>query len=117
MTTLAAAGPPRSASIKTVESSTTRAISAGATLVSMALSPDPSPWVGVPIVGRARESSECRLDVLPTLLVVEAALDQLSNDLVVQRYVQTHLPNVGHERLSAVIRQCCITVSLLYCES
>lgn len=70
-----------------------------------------------------REPTERRLDVVPAPFVVEAAPDEftderaplaradpaveLGHELVVQRYVHTHVPNLAHRPwLAAKIHHC-----------
>jgi hypothetical protein len=109
---LDAAGLPRSASIKTVESSSSRPMSTGAPRVTVTLSADPCRRIRVPIVHGVGEGSKGRLDVVPTAFIVQAAPDefgdecaplsgadssiQFSDKLVRQRYVHTHVPIIAH---------------------
>lgn len=109
---LPAADLPRRASIKTVESSSSRLKSTGATPVRVTLGADPGRRVGVPIVGSVAKCSECRLDIVPAPFIVKRALYELGDEgaaptgthsavqlgdkLVIQRYVHTHGPSLAH---------------------
>src|SRR5689334_12135095 len=78
----------------------------------MALGPHPRRRIVVPDVASGPDRAQRRLDVVPAALVLEAPPDQLgdegatsastgapvecSNQLVVQRYVQTHGPTLAH---------------------
>ena len=109
-----AVGSPRSASIRTVESRRRRATesSANASGVAPTLRPHPSARVVVPLVLRAPERAERGFDVVPSLLVLEAAPDELGDEgasltrahpsiqrldqFIVQRYVHTHGLTLAH---------------------
>jgi hypothetical protein len=73
---------------------------------------DPRRRIGIPIVRRVGERSKRGFDVIPAPFVVQAALDgfgdectplaradssiQLSDQFVLQRYVQTHVLRIAH---------------------
>jgi hypothetical protein len=100
-------GLPRSVSIRTVESSTSRPTSAGATGVTLTLGADPSCGIRVPIVHGVGEHPKRRLDVIPAPLIGQATLGEfgdectppsrtdssihLGHQLIGQRYVHTHV--------------------------
>lgn len=97
--------------MSTVESSSTLAISAGATLV-VPLPADPFTGIGIPFVALVRDGPKRGLDIVPSPLIVESPANQLrderaaaaasrplielGNELVVDRYVQSHVPRIAH---------------------
>ncbi len=84
-------------------------------MVGPSLVPDPAGRVAIPLVAGVLELTEGGLDLVPPTLVVEAPSDQLGDELaalprprsavelghqfVIQRYVQTHVFSLAHERL------------------
>ncbi len=86
--------------------------SAGSTNVGRSLLTNPAGRIGVPLMAAVTHSAERRLDIVPSPLVIETALDQLldhhaatpaagppvkfSDDSVVQRYVYPHGPRLAH---------------------
>ena len=78
----------------------------------MALLPHPLARIGIPIVTLAGKLAECALDIVPSALVFETTPNQLGHKraapprprppvqlghkLIIQRYVQTHVPRLAH---------------------
>lgn len=95
-----------------VEKKTSHESSAGAAGIPVTLSADPCRGVLVPRVAAVGKLPECCFDIVPPPLVVQAAPDQfgdegaapartcslieLGYEVVVQGYVQSHVPNLAH---------------------
>ena len=89
--------------------------SARPAVVTPALRAHPASRVVVPLVAPIRQLPQGSLDVVPAALVLETAADQLGDErtpapgthtpiqlgdqIVLQRYVQTHVPRFAHKRV------------------
>ena len=105
---------PRSASINTVESSSSRAMSTRPARVALPLFSYPSSRIIVPFVPAVGNGTQRSFNIVPPLLVIQATSDQcgyegataarpgpaiqVGHQVIVQAYVYTHVRYHTHKR-------------------